>query len=194
MVPGAVLMPWRFQVSGIMVLFYGGEASGHGFAAALFGDVNPVGVPGEIADVPLEPDPMHVRFERMSCCFRISSCLFRASQLVYSSLYIVKMVHVSVVLWGILSRTARGDLYRDHRSILSSRPRHGAGAHLAASALTALMTDRWAIRALDLIYIYMIYYYNMCLPGELRQATATRCPLHMSRVALPVLGVWRSCR
>lgn len=45
MVPGAVLMPWRFQVSGIMVLFYGGEASGHGFAAALFGDVNPVGVP-----------------------------------------------------------------------------------------------------------------------------------------------------
>lgn len=43
MVPGAVLMPWRFEVSGILVLFYGGEATGHAFASVLFGDVNPAG-------------------------------------------------------------------------------------------------------------------------------------------------------
>lgn len=43
MLPGAVLMPFRFQVSGILLQFYGGEASGHAFAAALFGDVNPSG-------------------------------------------------------------------------------------------------------------------------------------------------------
>ena len=51
MVPGAVLMPWRFQVSGIMVLFYGGEATGHGFASVLFGEVNPVGVPRKVNQV-----------------------------------------------------------------------------------------------------------------------------------------------
>eukprot|EP00913_Durusdinium_trenchii_P018109 g17017.t1 len=41
MAPGAVLLPWRFQVSSILVLFYGGEASGFAFASVLFGDVNP---------------------------------------------------------------------------------------------------------------------------------------------------------
>mmetsp|Transcript_35795 Transcript_35795/g.94007 ORF Transcript_35795/g.94007 Transcript_35795/m.94007 type:complete len:845 (+) Transcript_35795:43-2577(+) len=42
-VPGAVLTPWRDNVSAAAVMFLGGQETGHAWADVLFGDVNPTG-------------------------------------------------------------------------------------------------------------------------------------------------------
>ncbi|CAE8685001.1 unnamed protein product, partial [Polarella glacialis] len=42
-VPGAVLMPWREDVSAIALMFLGGEHTGSAWASVLFGDVSPSG-------------------------------------------------------------------------------------------------------------------------------------------------------
>merc|ERR1740117_842490 len=40
---GAIVMPWRGQVSGILSLFLGGQETGSAWADVLFGDVAPIG-------------------------------------------------------------------------------------------------------------------------------------------------------
>lgn len=76
MAPGAVLLPWRFQVSSILVLFYGGEASGFAFASVLFGDVNPaarlpITIPASEADtIPPAQGPWAIYSEGMLTSYR----------------------------------------------------------------------------------------------------------------------------
>eukprot|EP00930_Biecheleria_cincta_P025214 TRINITY_DN17972_c0_g1_i1.p1 TRINITY_DN17972_c0_g1~~TRINITY_DN17972_c0_g1_i1.p1 ORF type:complete len:798 (+),score=162.34 TRINITY_DN17972_c0_g1_i1:157-2550(+) len=41
--PGAVLLPWRHNVSGILCMFLGGQQTGAAWADVLFGDQDPVG-------------------------------------------------------------------------------------------------------------------------------------------------------
>jgi beta-glucosidase len=42
-VPGAVLMPWREDVQGIGLMFFGGQETGSAWASVLFGDHSPTG-------------------------------------------------------------------------------------------------------------------------------------------------------
>ncbi|HTQ02331.1 MAG TPA: glycoside hydrolase family 3 C-terminal domain-containing protein [Polyangiaceae bacterium] len=61
-VPGAVLMPWLDQVSGVVVAWYPGQENGDAIASVLFGDTNPSGklpvtFPADATTLPLPAAP-----------------------------------------------------------------------------------------------------------------------------------------
>merc|ERR1719382_803064 len=75
-IPGAVLMPWRHQVSGILTMFLGGQETGSAWADVLFGDYAPPGrlpvmIPLTEADtIAPNPSPTVVYAEGMKTSYR----------------------------------------------------------------------------------------------------------------------------
>merc|ERR1719464_2162313 len=75
-VPGAVVMPWRNGVEGILTMFLGGQETGHAWADILFGDHGPSGrlpvmIPATEADtIPPSSGKKAVYSEGMATSYR----------------------------------------------------------------------------------------------------------------------------
>jgi len=80
---GAILMPWKDQVSGILSLFLGGQETGSAWADVLFGDLSPIGhlplmMPETDADhIPPSSSDIITYSEGLSTSYR--NPLFKAS-------------------------------------------------------------------------------------------------------------------